>query len=72
MNVKSDFEMKNCPLCGSDKIAMIATTSGNVYGILYFTAEIECFSCGTRFLLRDKTKEEIINLWNGKRTGENA
>ena len=65
LNVKADYDLKNCPLCGSDKIAMTGTQETYIYKELFAHAEIECFSCGTRFLLNGKNINDIINLWNG-------
>ena len=69
LNYKADFELRNCPLCGSDKIAMIGEQQNYYYGYSFANADIECFSCGTKFILKGKNKEEIIDLWNGKRLG---
>ncbi len=66
LKVTSDLKLRNCPLCGSDRLAMMAINCGTVCGSIYASAEIECFACGTRFLLRDKTIDDIVNLWNGK------
>ena len=71
LNVKADFELKNCPLCGSDKIWLAGTQYFNG-GEGFANAEIECLSCGTTFLLKGKNKEEIIEIWNGERFGGNA
>ena len=65
MNVKADFELKNCPLCGSDKITVMGEQYFH-YGDGFANAEIECCSCGTRFILQGKSKEDIVSLWNGK------
>ena len=65
LNEKADFELKNCPLCGSDKIGMIGQQYFHCGGG-FANAEIECNSCGTMFILEGKNREEIIDLWNGK------
>lgn len=69
MSIKADFELKNCPLCGSDKISMIGEQYFH-FGGGFANAEVECFSCGTIFTLKGKNKEEIINLWNGEKSSE--
>ena len=68
LNYKADFELRNCPLCGSDKIGMIGEQYFH-YGGGFANAEIECMSCGTMFTLKGENREEIIDLWNGKRLG---
>ena len=64
--------LKNCPLCDSDRLAMMTITNGMAQGEIYAEVEIECFSCGTIFKLRGKSREEIIKLWNGEKLGEVA
>ena len=64
MNVKADFDLRNCALCGSDKIAMVGTLETNLFGVQSCSATINCFSCGTTFNLRGQSKQDIIDLWN--------
>ena len=65
--LNDENNLKNCPLCGSDKIGVIRTNEAYILGRYYYSADIECVSCGTIFKLNGKTKEKIISLWNGDR-----
>ena len=63
MSVKADFDLRNCALCGSDKIAMVGTLEID-FGVQSCSATIQCFSCGTTFNLSGQSKQDIIDLWN--------
>lgn len=68
LNAKNDFDLINCPLCGSDKIGTIYVIDSKDY----CRVEIKCFSCDTLFRLTQESKKDVIDLWNGKRVGENC
>ena len=64
LNVKADFDLRNCALCDSDRIEMSGYTESYGQGFQYCHAEIVCHSCGTRFSLQGKCKQDVIDLWN--------
>jgi len=62
--LNKDEELKNCPICGSDRVGIIATTDYQNRTYSRTQANIKCFNCETLFLMYGKTLQNIIDLWN--------
>lgn len=60
----TEIEMRNCPLCGSDKFGIISVIDLSQRNYQKVQANIRCFCCGTSFFVSGKTMQDILDLWN--------